>query len=86
MSDQRLGTLMVAFYATDDHKTSFIGEVVSIADQPSLTFKAEGTGCQAHWLASLCRPATKDEQIEYWKNRALAAAHALPTPQEDPNG
>lgn len=62
---------MVAFYATPGHETNFVGEVVSISDEPSLAFKAEGGGCQSHWLASLCRPATKDEEIDYWQARAL---------------
>ncbi len=84
MSDDRLGTLMVAFYGTDPESINFIGECVGIADHPTVIFAREpGCECTSHWAAHLCRPATKDEQIEYWKERALAVVGALPTPQED---
>ena len=70
MSEDRLGTLMVAMLPGED--INFTGEVVGIADHPTLYFKIEGDdSCQRHWAAHLCRTATKDEQIEYWRARAL---------------
>lgn len=72
--DERLGKLMVAFYATQGHPFNFIGECCGIADHPTVVFKAEpGEPCGGHWAAHLCRPATDAEQIAYWKKRALKA-------------
>lgn len=72
MNDDGIGTIMVAFCGTvGEESINFVGECIGIADHPTMIFKAENGGCQGHWAAHLCRPATKDEQIEYWKQRAL---------------
>lgn len=64
---------MVAFFGSDIGKTNFVGVCIGVADHPTILFEAEPKSpCQARWAAHLCRPATKDEQIEYWKKRALA--------------
>lgn len=71
MTDDRLGTLMVAFFSPSPQPTNFIGEVVGIADHPIIYFKPDEDDCQRDWAAHLCRPTTKDDHFEYWRSRAL---------------
>ena len=83
MSDNRLGTLMVAMFPGD--KTNFIGEVSGIADHPTLMFKRERGECQKRWAAHLCRTATQAEQIDYWRARALKDGWDGSTERRDGN-
>lgn len=72
--DKQLGSVMVAFYASNIGAVNFVGVVSGVHDHPVVFFEKEpGEECSASWAAHLCRPATKDEEIAYWKGRALAA-------------
>lgn len=71
MSDERLGSVMVAFYASGGQETNFVGVVSGVHDHPVVFFEKEGADpCEAAWAAHLCRPATAAEEIAYWKKRA----------------
>lgn len=62
--------LVVAEYATGG--TAFIGECIGYQASPSYLFDVGGER-PATWLEDLCREATPEEAIAYWRDRALAA-------------
>ena len=71
------GRVMVALNGVDG-SVIYIGETVSYLDEPSWTFRSG-----RNWAASICRPATAEEEIEYWRKRALNAEDALANPELD---
>jgi len=62
--------LVVATYGSSEGAINFIGEVTGFLNEPSVCFKAEPGECPCTWAASLCRLATPEEEIVYWKARA----------------
>ncbi len=50
--------------------------VVAYIDRPTFSLEPV-SGLQLHWVAELCREATKDEEIAYWRARAEKAERAL---------
>lgn len=64
------GKLAAATYGTAG--TRFVGEVIGYQPQPTYIFQLPD-GSIEHWVADLVRPASVEEEIAYWRNRALAA-------------
>ena len=64
------GCVMVAEYAGGG--VEIIAETVGYMEGPSWIFKGGRS-----WAAAGCRPATPEEEIEYWKKRAVDAEYAL---------
>lgn len=67
-----LQTLVVAFYGSDHNAVRCIGEAVTYLGEPSYGIKLDEE-TTVDWAASLVRPATPEEQVIYWKERALRA-------------
>ncbi|EKT4090777.1 hypothetical protein QEG23_000247 [Stenotrophomonas maltophilia] len=64
------GKLAAATYGTSG--TRFVGEVIGYQPQPTYIIQLPD-GRIEHWVAGLVRPASVEEEIAYWRNRALAA-------------
>lgn len=45
---------------------------VSYCDAPTFTLE-NVSGQQIHWRVDLCEEVTHEEEVEYWRERALAA-------------
>lgn len=46
--------------------------VTACYDAPTFTLE-DVNGKQIHWREDLCKEATQEQEVEYWKQRALAA-------------
>ena len=55
-------------------------EVVSICNEPTYQLR-DSNGHHFHWAQSLTRPASEQETIEYWKNRAIIAEEKNQAPK-----
>lgn len=71
MSDV-FGKIVVKRYGTGDERGELC-EVVFTINQPVYQLRTPESGELFTWCQSLTRPATPEEQIEYWRRRALAA-------------
>lgn len=76
MSDQldKLNTVVVKRYGTGE--SSELALVVSICDAPTYTL-LDVSGARYSWRQDLTRPATADESIRYWRERAETAERLL---------
>lgn len=72
--------VLVAFCNPSPDVPHFVGVAVGYYDQPTYIIQREGRECT--WAASLCREATPDEAIEYWRDRALNAESMTPSARE----
>lgn len=75
LGEGSIGKLLVAFYATDRKSFNFIDEAVGYSSSPTFDFKGGGS-----WLAYLCREATLEEQVDYWRQRASEAEGKVERP------
>lgn len=66
-----IGKLVVRFSGVDNEEIFGLGLAYGYHDQP--VYLIEEDGENVAWAAQLTRAATPDEQIEYWKRRALVA-------------
>lgn len=73
----RRQAVLVAFCAPSPTDVHFVGVASGYYDQPTYIIHSAGKECV--WAASLCREATPDEAIEYWRKRALDAESASMT-------
>ncbi|WP_332689476.1 hypothetical protein [Devosia sp.] len=67
--------VLVAFCNDSKDHPHFMGEAIGYYDQPVYMLQSNGKECT--WAASLCREATPEEAIEYWRNRALKAEDTM---------
>ena len=72
------GQVMVALNAWGGQSFNFIGETIAFLDEPSWHFSNGNS-----WAASLCRPATPEEELQYWRGRAVEAEYNLENPDLD---
>ncbi|EKT4105716.1 hypothetical protein QEG46_001692 [Stenotrophomonas maltophilia] len=68
------GKLAVATYGTGGVR--FIGEVIGFQPQPTYILERPD-GVIEHWVAELVRPATAEEEVAYWRHRALVSEQAV---------
>jgi hypothetical protein len=68
-----LGAVVVALTAQGD--TQIIGEMISYCDAPTVGLCGLINSSLVDWRADMCRPASPQEEIEYWKQRALRRDH-----------
>lgn len=66
--------VLVAFCNGSRDMAHFIGEAVAYVDQPTYTIQSGDR--HVSWVAGLCREATPDEAIAYWRERAIKAEAA----------
>lgn len=61
------------------------GTVIACIDQPMLITQ-DAFGGRDSWPIGACRRATPEEQINYWRDRAVRAERQIPTDslQEEP--
>jgi len=68
-----LNKVVVCVSASDPSQKLHVGEAVSYLGEPSYYVKKDGDTCGFHWAESITREATPEEQIKYWRARALEA-------------
>lgn len=65
-----LGQVVIGFYGGDAGKEPrHMGVMVGYMSDPTVVLETP-EGQQIHWSANLCRPATRDEEVSYWKCQA----------------
>ena len=69
-----LGTIVVKRYGTGDEHGE-LAEVVSIINSPTYELK-DTSGNIYTWVQNITRPATVEETIAYWRERARRAEEA----------
>lgn len=62
-----VGTIVVAVEGVTG-ATRHIGEAIGVQTEPTVLIR-KGFGDIEHWAGSLVRPATKDEEIAFWKDK-----------------
>ena len=67
-----LNTIMVAFTAASPQACHDIGIVMAYVPEPTYQL-INKNGESFHWHTNLCRPATMEEALDYWRSRALIA-------------
>ena len=76
MDETCVGAMVVGFDACDPARSPWhIGPAIGYMAHPTVII--ETPSGQVHWSAHLCRPATVDESISYWRNRAEQAEATL---------
>lgn len=69
--------VVVAFCAPNPNEAHFVGVQVSFYDCPVALIQFGADRQQSAWAAHLCRPATAEETVAYWRDRALDAEQQL---------
>jgi hypothetical protein len=68
--------IVVGFAACDhEQKLWHVGQAIGFLPEPSVIIDT-GDG-HVHWIASICRLATHDEEVAYWRDRAERAETAI---------
>lgn len=68
MGIDKLGMIVVKRYGTGTEDGEF-AEVVSYCDAPSFHLRSPD-GSEYHWREDLTRPASANEVVQYWQQRA----------------
>jgi hypothetical protein len=80
-----IGRLVVGFDMSDpDQKIWHIGKVIGYRERPTVILDCGDQ--KVNWVADICRLATHDEEVAYWRSRAEAAEARARGVREDGNG
>lgn len=71
------GHVVIGFSGGDpERKPWHIGLMRGYMPEPTVIIEGE-SGEQVHWAVSLCRPATHEEALAFWRERAEKAEAKL---------
>ena len=71
------GQLVVGYSGGDPSAAPWhVGPMRGYAAEPTVLIEV-GPGHLVHWVVSLCRLATHDEEVAYWRKRAEEAEEQL---------
>lgn len=72
MNGKLMPGLVACVSGADANEVIRVGECYAYLDEPSYCMK-DANGRHFSWAHTLVREATAEEQLEYWRNRALAS-------------